>query len=119
MAIIKRAEKTRKATAKKPIKREKPSDPTPDPLKNVEYTDDLEEDARREIEALREGYRERAANEQNRRIAATDSEHWFAVSFRSREEKNRFLAAIGFVGRAAPDKYMTGDQLAAVLGIDY
>ena len=77
------------------------------------------EDSRRELTALEQGYRERAANEQKRFIAATDSEHWFAVSFPSRDDKERFLRAIGLTGRAAPDKYMTGDQLAAALGVDY
>jgi len=121
MAIIKRNAPPRRAakTAKKPLRREKPSDPTPDPLAGVEYTGNLEEDAHRELTSLEQGYRERAANEQKRFIAATDSEHWFAVSFRTREDKERFLRAIGLTGRTAPDKYITGDQLAAALGIDY
>lgn len=120
MAIVNRSHKAGIARKpKRPLRREKPSDPTPDPLANVEYTGNLEEDSRRELTALEQGYRDRAANEQKRFIAATDSEHWFAVSFPSRADKERFLRAIGLTGRAAPDKYMTGDQLAAALGIDY
>jgi hypothetical protein len=120
MAIVARGPKAGAARKpKRPLRREKPSDPTPDPLAAVEYTGNLEEDSRRELTALEQGYRERAANEQKRFIAATDSEHWFAVSFPSRADKERFLRAIGLTGRAAPDKYMTGDQLAAALGIDY
>ena len=130
MAIVNRGPKAGAARKpKRPLRREKPSDPTPDPLATVEYTGNLEEDSRRELTALEQGYRERAANEQGYReraaneqkrfIAATDSEHWFAVSFPSRADKERFLRAIGLTGRAAPDKYMTGDQLAAALGVDY
>ena len=120
MAIVNRGPKAGAVRKpKRPLRREKPSDPTPDPLATVEYTGNLEEDSRRELTALEQGYRERAANEQKRFIAATDSEHWFAVSFSSRADKERFLRAIGLTGRAAPDKYMTGDQLAAALGVDY
>ena len=109
MAIVARGPKAGAARKpKRPLRREKPSD-----------TGNLEEDSRRELTALEQGYRERAANEQKRFIAATDSEHWFAVSFPSRADKERFLRAIGLTGRAAPDKYMTGDQLAAALGVDY
>jgi hypothetical protein len=120
MAIVTRSPKGGAARKpKRPLRREKPSDPTPDPLAGVEYTGNLEEDSRRELTALEQGYRARAANEQKRFVAATDSEHWFAVSFPSRADKERFLRAIGLTGRAAPDKYLTGDQLAAALGITY
>ncbi|QPK81126.1 hypothetical protein G7Y41_08815 [Schaalia sp. ZJ405] len=118
MAIIKKPA-TAGRQSKKIVRRTKKSDPTPDPLANVEYTDSLEEDAARELTALEEGYRERAANEKKRFIAATDSEYWFCVSFQDREEKERFLKAIGMTGRNAPDKYITGQQLADTLGISY
>ncbi|WP_276670273.1 hypothetical protein [Schaalia cardiffensis] len=119
MAVVKRPTKTTKHQTRKVVRRTKPSDPTPDPLASVEYTNSLEEDSARELTALEQGYRERAANEQKRYIAATDSEYWFTVSFQDREEKERFLRAIGLGGKKDPDKYMTGQQLADTLGITY
>ena len=109
----------RPARPRRPIRPERPSDPTPDPLANVDYTGDLSEDSQRELTAREEGYRERAKNEAKRFTAATDSEYWFAVCFSDREEKQRFLSAIGLTGHSAPDKYITGRQLAAALGITY
>ena len=102
-----------------PVRRTRPSDPTPNPLEKVEYTGNLEEDSARELSALEQGYRDRAANEAKRFIAATDSEYWFCVSFQDREEKERFLKAIGMTGKKAPDKYITGRQLADYLGVQY
>lgn len=119
MAKVTRPTKTAGKPRTKVVRRIKPSDPTPDPLADVEYTNNLEEDSAREFTALEQGYRERAANEQKRYIAATDSEYWFAVSFQDREEKERFLRAIGLGGKNDPDKYMTGQQLADTLGITY
>lgn len=119
MAKVTRPAKTTGKPRTKVVRRTKPSDPTPDPLAHVEYTDNAEEDMARELTALEQGYRERATNENKRHIAATDSEYWFTVCFQSREEKNKFLQAIGLTGRAAPDKYITGQQLADTLGIDY
>lgn len=68
---------------------------------------------------MQKAYRARAKNEERRRYAATDSEHWFAVCFRSREEKEAFLAAIGLMKRGDPTKYISGDILAAALNIEY
>lgn len=94
----------------------KHSDPTPDPLENVEYTDNLEEDSARELTALEQAYRQRAKNETKRFYDATDSEFWFAVSFQNREEKEKFLQAVGLKNNT---KYITGDQMADALGITY
>jgi hypothetical protein len=51
-------------------------EPEPDPMADVEYTGDLEEDSKRELTALQKGFRERARREQERFELATDSEYW-------------------------------------------
>ncbi len=99
----------------------KPSDPVPDPLADVEYTDNLEVDSARELSALEEGFRARAKNEEKRFFAATDSEFWLAVCFQDRDEKERFLAALGAADRAKTvgGRYISGRDLAALLDFDY
>lgn len=89
-----------------------------DPLKDVEYTDDLAEDCARELGALQKGFANRAKAERERFRLATDSEFWFAVCFRSREEKDRFLKAAGVVVSMMGDKYIDGRQFAKTLGVD-
>lgn len=108
--------KTKNSVRKRRVGVRKHSDPTPDPLENVEYTDNLEEDSARELTALEQAYRQRAKNETKRFYDATDSEFWFAVSFQNREEKEKFLQAVGL---KINTKYITGDMLADALGITY
>lgn len=86
-----------------------------DPLADVQYTGNLEEDAAAELSALEQGMRERNAAEAKRFQQATDSEFWFAVCFRSRAHKEAFLEGI----RAAQlgDKYLDGHALARLLGV--
>ena len=91
--------------------------PEPDPLANVEYTDNLAQDAAAEFTALEQGYRDRAKNEADRFKRATDSEYWVAVCFDSREEKERFLRAAGL--DTLGDKYLDGRDVARALDIDF
>lgn len=88
----------------------------PDPLKAVEYTGDLQQDAATEISALEQGYRDRAKEEAARFKRATDSEYWFAVCFDSREEKDRFLQRAGLADIG--DKYLDGREVANRLSVD-
>lgn len=88
----------------------------PDPLADVEYTGDLAEDATRELSAMEDAYRDRAKAEADRFRDATDSEYWVAVCFKTREDKERFLAAAGLLPLG--DKYLDGHALARKLGID-
>lgn len=90
--------------------------PEPDPLKDVEYSNDLAQDAGAEFTALEHGYRDRAKAEANRFKRATDSEYWFAVCFTTREEKEAFLRAAGL--EHLGDKYLDGRAIADTLGID-
>lgn len=90
--------------------------PEPDPLKDVQYTGDLQADAGTEIAALEQGYRDRAKAESNRFKRATDSEYWVAVCFTTREEKEAFLERSGLADLG--DKYLDGHDVAHRLGVD-
>lgn len=92
------------------------AEPDPDPLENVEYTGDLAEDSRRELNAVQQGFRDRAKREAERFRLATDSEYWVAVCFKSREDKEKFLRNAGLL--AIGDKYMDGYAVARVLGVE-
>ena len=92
------------------------ADPEPDPLADVEYTGDLATDSTAELDALARGFRERTAREDERFRLATDSEFWFVLCFRSREEKDTFLRAARLVHIG--DKYLNGRAAASALGVD-
>lgn len=89
-----------------------------DPLKDVEYTDDLAQDCAAEMTALQEGFADRANKERARKRRATDSEFWLAVCFESREEKEAFLKAAKISKKLMGDKYLDGRKMAQVLGIE-
>lgn len=90
---------------------------TADPLKDVEYTDSLEEDSRRELTAMEAAYHERAKAEEKRKKYATDSEHWVAICFSTREDKEAWIKSV--VGDfSLGDKYINGYKLADAMGVD-
>jgi hypothetical protein len=89
----------------------------PDALADrVETTGDLEKDSEAELTQLQQDFRDRAAREDERFRLATDSEFWFAVCFRSREDKKKFLAASGLIEQG--DKYLDGYVVAEILNVD-
>jgi hypothetical protein len=94
----------------------KPPEKIADPLAGVEYSGDDEQDAARELDAVAKAFRERAKREQERFQRATDSEFWFCVCFKTREQKERFLAALELLAQG--DKYIDGEQLARRLKIE-
>lgn len=94
------------------------SEPEPDPLADVEYTGDLEADAAAELAALDSAFVQRRKREDDRFRDATDSEFWVAVCFRSRADKEAFLAAVAKGHPLSGDKYVSGYELAERLGID-
>ncbi|MCS7484668.1 hypothetical protein ACFFQW_45115 [Umezawaea endophytica] len=91
------------------------AEPESDPLEGVEYSGDLATDSTAELDALAIGFRERTKREDERFRLATDSEFWFALCFKSRDEKDAFLhaARLFHIG----DKYLDGLAAAAVLGV--
>lgn len=91
------------------------AEPEPDPLAAVDYTGDLVTDSAAELDALAKGFRERTKREDERFKLATDSEYWFAVCFKTREDKDAFLATARLM--AVGDKYLDGYAVARALGI--
>lgn len=87
--------------------------PVSDPLAGVAPTGDLAADAAAELSALESGYRERAKMEVSRFKDATDSEFWFAVCFKTREDKEAFLKEFGLWNFG--DKYLDGAKVASQL----
>jgi hypothetical protein len=90
--------------------------PKDDPLAEVPVTGNVETDAAAELDALAKGFRERRDAEEKRFRNATDSEYWLAVCFKSRADKDAFMAAVGAVRRLG-DKYIDGYALSKQLGI--
>ena len=99
----------------------------PSPVEDVAYEGTLESDAIAEAEALQEsfrepeseklrGFKERAKNEERRRMLATDSEFWVALCFQDRDQKEAFLGAIGMLAHG--DKYLDGQKVAEALGVE-
>lgn len=85
---------------------------TPDPLAGVKYTDDLEKDCLAELSALHKALV--SARSPEKLVEPTDSEHWFAIAFPLRDDKDSFLAEYGL--RKLGDKYLDGMAVARKLG---
>lgn len=87
-----------------------------DPLAAVELTGNFEQDSEAELSETLRLFREKDSKDRSRKELATDSEFWFAAYFKSREQKEAFLQALGLLQDG--DKYVDGEQLAAALGIE-
>ncbi|WP_278976737.1 hypothetical protein [Oligella urethralis] len=81
-----------------------------------ERTDDLESDLLNDLDAVKQGFRERAKIENSRFEDVTDSEYWFAMCFKTRDQKERFLRAMAWIEYG--DKYLNGIEIANQMGID-
>lgn len=80
----------------------------PDPLEKVEYTGKVEEDAVREADAIRTGFKERAKQEEKRFKDATSTEYYTVVCFQTEEQKEALLNILDIPrsGRAHFQKYI-------------
>ena len=83
--------------------------------KAVTTTEELEADCAEEVNEVLEGFKARAKNENARLLEATDSEHWFAVCFQTREMKEEFLRKMDLLKLG--DKYLDGLKVAKKLGV--
>ena len=83
--------------------------------KPVTSTQNLETDCETEVNAVLQGFKDRAANENARLQDATDSEFWFAVCFQTREQKDEFLNKMNLMKIGG--KYLDGMKVAKALGI--
>ncbi len=70
-----------------------------------------------DLAGLESAFARRAKEEADRFTQTTDSEHWFAMCFDSREQKEAFLKALGWVLGTGSDKYLDGVAIAQELGI--
>lgn len=87
----------------------------PDPLAGVEYTESEETNAKLELNAMQLAFKARREREAQRFENATDSEFWFAVCFKTREQKEKFLQLAQLIELG--DKYLDGEKVAEVLNI--
>ena len=108
------------AAGKSPRRAQKPkrNESLPDPLAKVEYTGGLEQDSKTELTELAKAahFRGVTSEEQKRYLGATDSEHWFCVVCRSRDEKQAALKALHVKTGIVGDKYIPVDALLAAVG---
>lgn len=92
-------------------------DPTLDPLAAIDRTGNASEDSKAELSALLQGFKNRAKDEALRAREATDTLHWFAVSFQTREQMTAFLKAAGW-SNLLDDQYIDGLKVAKLEGIE-
>lgn len=78
------------------------------PLEKVKYTGKVEEDTVREADAVRSGFKERAAREQKRFQDATGTEFYSLICFQTEEQKEAVLNSMGIPrrGRKHFQKYI-------------
>ena len=101
----------READIKKRLKK----NPPPQMVELPEITGNPESDSLADLDAVQAGFRDRAKQEASRFELATDSEYWACVCFQSREQKERFLAALNILEFG--DKYLDGQLVAERLGV--
>jgi len=77
--------------------------------------DDLEARSLNETSAILDAFKDRAKNENARLLDATDSEHWIAICFQSREMKEEILRKLDLIKHG--DKYLDGMKVARALGV--
>lgn len=85
------------------------------PEKKIISIDQLETEAAEEANGILESFKQRAANENERLLDATDSEFWVAVCFQTRAQKDEFLQKSGL--SKIGDKYLDGMKVAKQMGI--
>lgn len=118
-AVRKKGEAKQKAKAAKKASEQAKilkASPVPKLVEMPDPTGDAEVDSKVELDAVQEGFRNRAKAEHERFALATDTEYWACLCFQSREQKEAFLAALNILQHG--DKYLDGPAVAKELGID-
>lgn len=113
---MKAAAKDKAMRLKEGIKAKKIADKMPRYYKMPEQTGNAEVDSKADLDELQAGFRKRAKDEGKRFEQATDTEYWCAIAFQTREQKEAFLKALNLM--EVGDKYLDGQQVAQVLGIE-
>ena len=101
----------REAEARKILKK----NPPPVLVEHPEQTGNPEADSAADLDAVQQGFRNRAKQESDRFALATDSEYWAAICFQTREQKEAFLSALKLLEFG--DKYLDGRLVAERLGV--
>jgi hypothetical protein len=91
-------------------------DDSDNPLEEIEYINNLEEDSKAELTALQKAIKDQQRNYAAKMKDILDSEYWVAVCFQTRAQKEAFLTAIGLI--LDGDKYVNGLSLAKKMGIN-
>ena len=104
---------TPRIPARKPLPGRKPL-PTRAGAPAVDQADPIET-AREVLTAAQQAFRSKTAKEKARFLDVTDSEFWVAFCFRTREQKEAFLAALSLLELG--DKYVDGLAAARALAI--
>jgi hypothetical protein len=85
------------------------------PLSALTLTDDLEQDAANEAALMKQTLRDADKRIADASLLKNDSEYFFVVAFESREQKEIFLKAAGWI--LLGDKYVDGTALARKMEI--
>jgi len=88
----------------------------PHVLDGMEVTGDLQTDAKAELDAVSQGFRDRKAKEAERMELATNSDYWFCVCFATMDQRDAFLAATGW--REHGTRFLDGRDIARRMDID-
>jgi hypothetical protein len=88
----------------------------PDPLKGVKLPDDVEESPAVELNAVQQGFRDRAAQEAQRFEDATDTGFYTCIVAENRAQLDAFLEAVGMKDKG--DLFLDIRDLADALGLD-
>lgn len=86
-----------------------------DIIDQIDRTTDLEGQCLDEFAAMKQMMKDSDKAYRERRELVTDTEYWFAVCFETREQKEMFLQAMGWI--LLGDKYLDGTQLARLQNI--
>lgn len=111
----KEAAKAKTELARASAKARKEAQP-PKLVNMLDPTGDAEADAMADLDEVQAGFRARAKAENDRFASVTDSEYWFAVCFKTREQKEHFLRVMKWLNLG--DKYLPGDLVAKSQGIE-
>ena len=96
------------------------TNPHKDPLEGIVDTDDLEKDLNAVAEKMGEAYSgfvERSKAEQSRFKFAVDAGFWAGMCFKSKDDLQAFLDAIGMGYRLYDGLHIDGYELADKLGV--
>lgn len=93
------------------------ANPVPQYVDMPEPIGDAEADSEKDLGALEQGFRKRAADENRRFAMVTDSEFWGAICFHTSEQRDAFFVALGVLDLSLGDRYFDGNAIAERLGI--